>query len=113
MSTVLAADDMRVGQCVTIHHLVHTNKELAFEMETPFYGFSGIIGSGIMGAKQNDNFDKLSGELLKIKALCFPYVIVETLSGAFKGRIYKLDIRNISLMRLNKGYIQTIKRENL
>jgi hypothetical protein len=94
--TLLAPDDLNVGQVLTIHSIIDQKKPVS-ELRDAEDNLMGIQYS--ITSFRSD----LAGFPLVVKSINLPFLIVEKKDS---GQPFTLDIRSVNLMRLSEEYVR-------
>jgi hypothetical protein len=101
---MLNPDDMSVGQYVTITKNWHK--------EDIIQNIGGSqIGSKTLVIGSREVEDKSwYGEILKVKAVNLPFLVLEVLSSDSKGKVMIKDIRNTNFIKVTQKYRNALKK---
>lgn len=102
MSNIIAMDDLEVGMKVT----VHTGPNYIMQLQ------SGFMSMEIAGVIEKED-ESGKGDILEIKAILLPYIIVEQISRYKHEKYpYKMDTRDRKFMKVSKEYEEALLHEN-
>jgi hypothetical protein len=102
---MLNAGDLNVGQYITITITKQWHKEDIIQN----IGGSQIGSKTLVIGSREVEDSSCHGDILKIKAVNLPYIVVEIQNGNSKGKIIIKDIRKTNFISVSKKYRNSLK----